>query len=66
LQHLQADNEKKLELIRLTVDEKLHATLEQRLSHSFQQVAQRLEQVHHGSPTSKPAAFGARCNWPHC
>jgi DNA recombination protein RmuC len=48
LQHLQADNEKKLELIRLTVDEKLHATLEQRLSQSFQQVAQRLEQVHHG------------------
>ena len=45
---IQADNEKKLEQIRGTVDEKLHATLEQRLGESFKQVADRLEQVHRG------------------
>jgi DNA recombination protein RmuC len=45
---IQQDNEKKLEQIRATVDEKLHATLEQRLGESFRQVAERLEQVHRG------------------
>jgi DNA recombination protein RmuC len=45
---IQADNEKKLEQMRATVDEKLHATLEQRLGESFKQVADRLEQVHRG------------------
>jgi DNA recombination protein RmuC len=45
---IQADNERKLETIRTTVDEKLHATLEQRLGESFRQVADRLEQVHRG------------------
>jgi DNA recombination protein RmuC len=45
---IQADNERKLETIRATVDEKLHATLEQRLGESFRQVADRLEQVHRG------------------
>ena len=45
---IQHDNEKKLEQIRSTVDEKLHATLEQRLGESFRQVAERLEQVHRG------------------
>ena len=45
---IQADNEKKLEQIRATVDEKLHATLEQRLGESFALVAARLEQVHRG------------------
>ena len=45
---IQVDNEKKLEQIRATVDEKLHATLEQRLGESFRQVAERLEQVHRG------------------
>jgi DNA recombination protein RmuC len=34
--------------MRATVDEKLHATLEQRLGESFKQVAERLEQVHQG------------------
>ncbi len=48
LQSLAADNEKKLEQMRATVDEKLHATLEQRLGESFKQVADRLEQVHKG------------------
>jgi DNA recombination protein RmuC len=45
---IQHDNEKKLEQMRATVDEKLHATLEQRLGESFKQVAERLEQVHKG------------------
>jgi DNA recombination protein RmuC len=45
---LQEGNEKKLEQMRQTVDEKLHATLEQRLGESFKQVAERLEQVHRG------------------
>jgi DNA recombination protein RmuC len=48
LASIQADNEKKLEQMRATVDEKLHATLEQRLGESFKQVADRLEQVHRG------------------
>ena len=45
---LQEGNEKKLEQMRATVDEKLHATLEQRLGESFRQVAERLDQVHRG------------------
>jgi DNA recombination protein RmuC len=48
LQAIRQDNEKKLEQMRATVDEKLHATLEQRLGESFKQVAERLEQVHKG------------------
>jgi DNA recombination protein RmuC len=48
LSALQDGNEKKLEQMRATVDEKLHATLEQRLGESFKQVADRLEQVHRG------------------
>ena len=48
LQSLQDGNEKRLEQMRVTVDEKLHATLEQRLGESFRQVAERLEQVHKG------------------
>jgi DNA recombination protein RmuC len=45
---LQQGNEAKLDQMRATVDEKLHATLEQRLGESFKQVAERLEQVHQG------------------
>ena len=48
LASIQSDSEKKLEQIRATVDEELHATLEQRLGESFRQVAERLEQVHRG------------------
>jgi DNA recombination protein RmuC len=48
LAQLQDGNEKKLEQMRATVDEKLHATLEQRLGESFRQVAERLELVHRG------------------
>lgn len=45
---LQAGNEAKLEEMRKTVDEKLHATLEARLGESFKLVSDRLEQVHRG------------------
>ncbi|MEY2688711.1 MAG: recombinase RmuC [Pseudomonadota bacterium] len=55
---LQADNEKKLEQMRATVDEKLHATLEQRLGESFKQVAERLEQVHRGLGEMQTLAQG--------
>ncbi|MEK8033693.1 DNA recombination protein RmuC [Ideonella sp. DXS29W] len=48
LAQLQEGNERKLEQMRATVDEKLHATLEQRLGESFKQVAERLEAVHQG------------------
>jgi len=45
---IQSDNALKLEEMRRTVDEKLHATLEQRLGESFKLVSERLEQVHRG------------------
>ena len=45
---LSQGNERALETMRATVDEKLHATLETRLGESFKQVADRLEQVHKG------------------
>ena len=48
LSQLQQGNEQKLEQMRATVDEKLHATLEQRLGESFKHVSERLEQVHRG------------------
>ena len=37
---IQADNASKLEAMRKTVDEKLHATLEQRLGESFRAVSE--------------------------
>ncbi|HTA77007.1 MAG TPA: DNA recombination protein RmuC, partial [bacterium] len=48
LRNLQEDNGQKLDQMRLVVDEKLQATLEKRLSDSFRQVSERLEQVHQG------------------
>ena len=48
LQSLQADNAAKLEAMRATVDEKLHATLETRLTESFGNVTRMLAQVHQG------------------
>jgi len=46
LRMMREDNAKKLAEIRSTVDEKLNDTLEKRLSSSFSQVSQRLEQVY--------------------
>ena len=58
LAQLQASNSAKLDQMRQTVDEKLHATLEQRLGESFKQVAERLEQVHKGLGEMQTLAQG--------
>lgn len=58
LQSLQTDNAKKLDAMRETVDEKLHATLEQRLGESFKLVSDRLEQVHRGLGEMQTLAAG--------
>jgi DNA recombination protein RmuC len=55
---IQADNASKLEEMRRTVDEKLHATLEQRLGESFRLVSDRLEQVHRGLGEMQSLAAG--------
>ncbi len=55
---MQSDNARKLEEIRQTVDEKLHATLEQRLGESFKLVSERLEQVHRGLGEMQHLATG--------
>ena len=55
---IQADNAGKLEEMRRTVDEKLHATLEQRLGDSFKLVSDRLEQVHRGLGEMQNLAAG--------
>ncbi len=55
---IQTDNAGKLEEMRRTVDEKLHATLEQRLGESFKQVSERLEQVHRGLGEMQNLAAG--------
>jgi len=48
LRALQVDNAAQLDALRQTVDEKLHATLEQRLGERFRLVSDQLEQVHRG------------------
>ena len=58
LQHMQQTNVAKLDEMRKTVDEKLQTTLEARLSESFKQVAERLEQVHQGLGQMKTLAQG--------
>ena len=58
LAQLQNSNSAKLDQMRQTVDEKLHATLEQRLGESFKQVAERLEQVHKGLGEMQTLAQG--------
>lgn len=58
INRLQEDNSKKLEQMRATVDEKLHATLEQRLGESFKLVSERLEQVHKGLGEMQTLAAG--------
>ena len=55
---LQEENAKKLEEMRLTVDEKLHATLDKRLNESFSLVNERLEQVYKGLGEMQSLASG--------
>lgn len=58
LQALRDENRSKLEEMRSTVDEKLHATLESRLGESFRQVSDRLEQVYRGLGEMRRLAAG--------
>jgi len=58
LKDIQTDNASKLEQMRQTVDEKLQATLETRLSESFRQVSERLEKVHQGLGEMQKLATG--------
>lgn len=58
LQTLQENNALKLEEMRVTVDEKLHSTLEKRLGESFKLVSDRLEQVHKGLGEMQTLAIG--------
>ena len=48
LRQIQEDNTRQLDLMRETVNEKLHNTLETRLGEAFKLVSDRLEQVHQG------------------
>jgi DNA recombination protein RmuC len=58
LETLQQSNTSKLEEMRATVDEKLHSTLERRLTESFSMVAERLENVQTGLGEMKELAVG--------
>jgi len=58
LAFLRAENNKKLEQMRETVDEKLHNTLEKRVGESFRQVSERLEQVYRGLGEMQHLATG--------
>ncbi|MCK9366616.1 MAG: DNA recombination protein RmuC [Metallibacterium scheffleri] len=58
LKALQDDNASKLEQMRSTVDEKLQATLEQRLGQSFTLVSERLEAVQRGLGEMRELATG--------
>jgi len=58
LKTLQEDNSRKLEQIRIIVDEKLHETLERRLGESFRLVSERLEMVQKGLGEMRTLASG--------
>lgn len=58
LKDIELNNATKLDEMRQTVDEKLHATLEQRLGASFKLVSDRLEQVHRGLGEMQTLAAG--------
>ncbi|MBE6034708.1 MAG: DNA recombination protein RmuC [Clostridiales bacterium] len=55
---LQEENNKQLERMRNTVDEKLQKTLEDRISQSFKLVSERLEQVYKGLGEMQTLASG--------
>ncbi|MDD2366150.1 MAG: DNA recombination protein RmuC [Desulfuromonadaceae bacterium] len=58
LKLIQEDNSLKLEQMRVTVDEKLHDTLEKRLGDSFKLVSERLELVQRGLGEMQTLANG--------
>ncbi len=55
---IQQDNNKKLDDIRTTVDEKLQKTLDEKLTGSFKLVSERLEQVYKGLGEMQSIASG--------
>ena len=55
---IQADNTKQLDQMRQVVDEKLQTTLNERLTQSFSQVSERLEQVYKGLGEMQTLATG--------
>ncbi|MBR4407095.1 MAG: DNA recombination protein RmuC [Clostridia bacterium] len=58
LTKLQQDNERKLDEMRQTVDEKLNVSLERRLTESFNVINQRLQSVYEGLGEMKTLANG--------
>lgn len=58
LASIQKDSAEKLEQMRKTVDDKLHATLEERLGQSFKLVTDKLEAVHRGLGEMQNLASG--------
>lgn len=59
---MRESNEKKLEQMRLTVDEKLNETLSQRLDSSFKTVSDRLENVYKSLGEMKELSNGVTAN----
>lgn len=55
---MQDDNSKRLETIRETVDEKLQKTIDEKMTHSFKLVSQRLEEVYKGLGEMQALASG--------
>lgn len=58
MQRLQQSNEKRLEEMRITVDEKLNTSLERRLNESFALISERLEAVSSGLGEMRSLASG--------
>jgi len=58
LKAIQDDNNKRLEEMRKTVDEKLQETVEKRFNESFKLISERLEQVHKGLGEMQTLASG--------
>ena len=58
VKNLQKDNHEQLEKMRVTVDEKLHKTLEERLGKSFMSVSKHLEAVQKGLGEMQNLATG--------
>jgi len=58
LDAIRVENATKLDEMRQTVDEKLHATLESRLGESFNRVVEQLERVHKGIGEMQTLAAG--------
>lgn len=58
LTNLQVENTKKLEEMRVTVDEKLQASVEKRFNESFKNISERLDQVHKGLGEMQTLANG--------